>query len=42
MSNAKDLRELRRLVGTRVQLDVTVHDFARHHRAYDRWTEIGA
>jgi hypothetical protein len=42
MSNAKDLRELRRLVGTRVQLEVTVHDFARHHRAHDRWTEIVA
>ena len=38
----QSLRELRRLVGARVQLDVTVHDFARHHRAYDRWTEIGA
>jgi hypothetical protein len=25
-----------------VQLDVTVHDFARHHLAYDRWTEIVA
>jgi hypothetical protein len=40
MSNAKDLRELRRLTGTRVQLRFTVHDFAGHMRAYGRWTEI--
>ena len=40
MSNAKDLRELRRLTGTRVQVRVRVHDFAGHVRAYDRWTEI--
>jgi Domain of unknown function (DUF4394) len=39
-SNAKDLRELRRLTGTRAQLRFTVHDFAGHMRAYDRWTEI--
>ena len=40
VSNARDLRELRRLTGTRVQLRFTVHDFAGHMRAYDRWTEI--
>lgn len=39
-SNAKDLLELRRLTGTRAQLRFTVHDFAGHMRAYDRWTEI--
>jgi hypothetical protein len=40
MSSARDLRELRRLTGTRVELRFTVHDFAGHRRAYDRWTEI--
>ena len=40
MSNARELRELRRLAGTRVQLDVRVHDFAGQVRTYDRWTEI--
>jgi hypothetical protein len=40
MSNAKELRELRRLAGTQVRLDVRVHDFAGHVRTYDRSTEI--
>ena len=40
MSNAKELRELRRLAGTQVRLDVRVHDFAGHVRTYDQSTEI--
>jgi hypothetical protein len=42
MSNARDLRELRRLTGARVEIHFAVHDFAGHMRAYDRSTEIVA
>jgi Domain of unknown function (DUF4394) len=42
LGNAKELRELRRLVGTRVQLEIRVHDFAGHVRTYDRSTQIVA
>lgn len=39
-SSAKDLRELRQLTGTRVQLRFAVHDFAGHRHVYERGTEI--
>lgn len=39
-SNAHGLRDLRHLIGRRVRMHISVHDFAGHTRVYDRWTQI--
>jgi uncharacterized protein DUF4394 len=39
-ANSRGRSELGRLVGERVRLHFTVHDFAGHKRVFDRWTTI--